>query len=350
MQPARLAILFLCLLAGPAFAEPLVPAAAPKTPEPSVPLPADALEDDEKGTLSLTLENDVFFGADRNYTNGFRASWVTPADKIPFILRPISRAIPTFPQQGEKRVSYAFGQSMFTPSDITDYNLRPLDRPYAGWLYGTIGMVNDTGKQLDTLELTLGIVGPESLAHPTQHFVHQYITDSPEPRGWYHQLDTEPGLILSYERKWRSYYQFSLLGHGVDFMPNLGASLGNVLTSAQAGATVRIGQHLPADYGPPRVRPSLSGSDYFMPTDGFGWYLFAGVQGRYVAHNIFLDGNTFTDSHSVEKENWVGDWQAGLAITYHTTRVTISQVHRTREYETQPQSDAFGSITVSTQF
>lgn len=313
----------------------------------------DAEEDiyaPEKGTFSLTFENDVFSGSDRSYTNGVRASWVTGADKIPSLLRPFANAIPTFPENGDKRVSYALGQSMFTPDDITDYTLRTDDRPYAGWLYGSMGLVSDTGEQLDVLSLTLGIVGPASMAQHTQRIVHQHVTGSPEPRGWYHQLDNEPGMILSYERKWRSYYAFDLFGYGVDATPSLGASLGNVYTAAETGFTVRLGKYLPADYGPPRVRPALSGSDFFVPTEGFGWYVFAGAQGRFVAHNIFLDGNTFSSSHSVDKNNWVGDLQAGIAVTYDNTRITLSHVYRTKEYELQDEADSFSALTLSYQF
>lgn len=318
--------------------------------------PAHGQEDDrpyakEGGTFSITMENDVVSGVDRDYTNGFRASWVTAADEIPTLLEPFADALPFFPEGGDKRVSYAVGQSMFTPDNISAYTLQRKARPYAGWLYGTVGLVSDTGDQLDTLELTLGIVGPLSRAHQTQHFVHHYITGSPKPHGWYHQLENEPGLVISYERKWRSYYQFSILdGYGVDFTPSIGGSLGNVLTALETGATVRFGKSLPADYGPPRVRPALSGSDFFIATPGFTWYVFAGVQGRYIARNIFLDGNSFSSSHSVDKESFVGDWQAGVAFTFGKTRLTMSHIHRSREFKGQEEADAFGAITLSLQF
>lgn len=305
---------------------------------------------DGRGTLSITFENDVFTGRDDGYTNGVRASWTTGADDIPLLLEPLARAIPSFPVEGRKRVSYAIGQSMFTPRDVSTTALQTSDRPYAGWLYGTVGLISDTGRQYDTLELTLGMVGPASLAEPTQKFVHEHITDSPRPMGWHHQLDNEPGIIVSYDRKWRSYYQFSALGHGVDFTPHMGASLGNIQTDARVGATFRIGRNLPTDYGPPRIRPSISGSDFFIPTRRLGWYLFAGTEGRFVARNIFLDGNTFSDSHSVDKENWVGDVQFGLAVTYKDWRAAYTHVMRTREYETQVNPETFGAFTISHQF
>ena len=80
--------------------------------------------------------------------------------------------------------------------------------------------------------------------------------------------------------------------------------------------TIRIGDDLPNNYGPPRIRPSLPGSDFFVNRDKLGWYLFAGFECRLVGRNIFLDGNTFSDSHSMDKRYLVGDFQTGVALTY----------------------------------
>lgn len=304
----------------------------------------------EKGTFSFTYENDIFTGQDDGYTNGVRIGYITPANDVPVLLEPLLFFNPLFPEEGEKRVSYSIGQSMFTPDDITLGALQPNDRPYAGWLWGSMGLISDTGTQYDTLELTLGIIGPYSFAEQTQHFIHKHVTDSPIPRGWDNQLHTEPGINIGYERKWRSYWELSALGYGVDVTPHAGLDLGNVLTDAKMGATFRFGKNLPSDYGPPRIRPSVSGSDFFRPTKGWGWYLFAGFEGRYVAHNIFLDGNTFADSHSVGRRPFVGDVQLGAAITYQKMRLAYTHVIRTEEYREQRGSDNFGALTLSYQF
>src|SRR3546814_13227351 len=85
------------------------------------------------------------------------------------------------------------------------------------------------------------------------------------------------------------------------------------MTFANAGATVRLGQDLSVDYGPPLIRPSLSGLAAIDGGSDLAWYLFAGVEGRATARNIFLDGNTFSDSHHVDKKNFVADPQFGVA-------------------------------------
>jgi lipid A 3-O-deacylase len=306
-------------------------------------------KEDHDAIFTFSLENDLFMGEDDNYTNGVRFAYLSPESTVPRWIEDGANLIPFFASNGHKRWHAAFGQSMFTPSDITVKTFQPNDRPYAGWTYGSVGVISDTGKRLDNLQLTVGVVGPSSLAEQTQDFVHSMV-GSNDPQGWRHQLHNEPGIVLTYERKWRGLYEFSPFGLGVDITPTLGGSLGNIYTHAAAGAIVRIGYDLPADYGPPLIQPNLPGSDFFVPNSDFSWYLFTGLEGRAVARNIFLDGNTFQNSHSVDKYPLVGGAQFGLAFIVYDTRIAYTHVLRTKEFERQPRNDAFGAFTISRRF
>lgn len=306
-------------------------------------------DEDHKGIYTLALENDLFSGSDDNYTNGVRVAFLSAENNFPTWLEEGANALPFLSAKGHKRWHIAFGQSMFTPHDLTQTQLQIDDRPYAGWLYGSLGLISDTGYRLDNLQLSIGMVGPASLAAQTQRFVHDVI-DTTRPEGWDHQLHDEPGLMLTYERKWRNLYEFSPFGWGVDITPSLGGSIGNVYTHAAAGAVIRFGYDLPSDYGPPLIRPNLPGSDFFSPNKDVAWYLFAGFEGRAVARNIFLDGNTFQDSHRVDKYPLVGGLQAGIAFTFENTRLAYTHILRTREFHGQPEADSFGAITLSRRF
>ncbi|MBY0406850.1 MAG: lipid A deacylase LpxR family protein [Rickettsiales bacterium] len=304
--------------------------------------------EDKSGIFSVVYENDVFAGTDQNYSNGVRFAWLSSED-VPDEAEWLAAHVLPIEESGKKRISLAAGQSMFTPRDLTRRDLIRDDRPYAGWLYVSGGMVSDTGSELDNIVLTLGVVGPASLAEQTQKFVHTTVTGE-YPQGWNNQLKNEPGAVLTYEHKWRSIAEFSPFGLGVDFTPHVGVNLGNVFTDAAMGGTVRIGYDLPGDYGPPRIRPSLPGSDFFIPTRELGGYVFAGVEGRAVGRNIFLDGNTFRDSHSVDKKLLVGGLQAGVAVTYGQTRLSYTHVLLTKEFKTQKEDSQFGALTLSWRF
>lgn len=302
------------------------------------------------GTLSFVLENDVFYNADRHYTNGVRFAWVADRDQpVPAWAQELAEWMPWFPKDAVVRHGYAFGQSMFTPRDITLRNLPKGERPYAGWLHASVGLGVETDDLVDQFGVTLGVVGPASLAEQTQKFVHKHI-GADKPEGWRHQLRNEPGLVLSWKRTNRDVFVTDVLGQGLDLATYHGLTLGNVFTNGRAGFVFRFGHNLPRDYGPPRIEPAMPSASDFYSASGFRWYLFAGLEGRAVARNIFLDGNTFRDSDSVKKRYLVGDFQAGLVMDWHDWRLSYTHVARSHEFRSQRDSDVFGAFSVMRRF
>lgn len=315
----------------------------------SITAPAAGADDDrppdDRGTFTLLIENDAIYDSDRHYTNGLKAAWLS-SENIPAWLHRLGNYLPFFSSDSRRRYGISVGQSIFTPEDKDSTAVVSNDRPYAGWLYAGFAMTADSGNQLDTFELNVGVVGPHAQGEWMQNNFHSVI-GSDNANGWDNQLHDEFGAVLYYEHKWRGLLETSRGGLGVDVTPHVGGALGNVYTYAAGGATLRFGQDLPADYGPPRVRPALAGTGFFNPSAGFGWYLFAGAEGRAVARDIFLDGNTFGDSPSVDKEPFVADLQAGIAVTIKTVRLAFTQVYRTREFEGQSGPNTFGAFSVS---
>lgn len=303
----------------------------------------------ERGAFSVLFENDIFFNSDHDYTNGVELAYTTAPDDTPDWASGIAHSLPFFTKKGDVRTRYGLGQDIFTPRNLSATDPSPTDRPYAGFLYGSIGVVADSGVHLDQLQVTLGVVGPASLAEDSQNFVHRIIKDR-QALGWHYQLRDEPGLIVNYERAFKIIPPQSLLGGVFDIEPHYGLAVGNVYDYANAGAMARFGVNLPKDYGPMRIQPSLPGSDYFEPTAGFGAYVFAGVDGRAVARNLFLDGNSFEASRSVRKMNLVGDITFGAAVTFDSFRLAFTRVIRSREYKTQDRQDQFGAVDLTFRF
>jgi hypothetical protein len=315
----------------------------------AVAFPSAAATDAKNGVWTLLVENDLFYGSDRNYTSGVGLAWVASPKPAPDWAVRMARSVPWFPEIGEIRHGYIVGQNMYTPRDISLPDPPLDDRPYAGWLYATIGLGVESAGQTDFFALTVGVVGPASLAEQSQKAIHE-ITGSPHPQGWDTQLQNEPGIELAYQRRWRDVLTGSFAGLELDLTPHAGGALGNVYTYANAGFTVRYGKRLTSDLGPMRIRPSPPGSGFFVPADTFSWYVFVGVDGRVVARNVFLDGNTWRESRSVDKETLVGDLQWGAAVTWKGVRASYTHVRRTREFETQGPSSDFGAFAVSVAF
>lgn len=301
----------------------------------------------EVGTLSLVVENDFFARTDQNYTNGLRLQYLRPKGNVSDITGWIGQYLLGVEDESRIYEGVSIGQSLFTPLDITDPNPRPGEQPYAGWLYLEFAGIVDNVRSVDTASATFGIVGPAAGGEFVQNTFHQLI-DSEIAQGWDNQLRNEPGIVFSFDRTWR--VGRSTRQYGLDLLPSAGASLGNVLTEARAGFTLRLGPDLEDDLGAPRIRPSLAGAGFLSGDPDFNWYVFAGVQGRAVARNIFLDGNTFADSLSVKKRNLVADAQAGLVLQYRGLQFSYTLVRRSREFATQQEPHYFAAFSLTARY
>ena len=307
-----------------------------------------------KNYMSVSYENDLIgSGSDENYTSGFQINYFNIDQRPPELVRKLANNWPGIEVGEATGVSYSFGQKIFTPQDISNPNPQPNDRPWAGWLYGSIALSNVYKDHIDNFGVTLGVVGPASLAEHTQKFIHENITDSPEPQGWDNQLHTEPGLILSWERRWPVVLAAEVGGWRLQGEPNVSVALGNINTFAGIGGTLTFGPNQKQlQDTPPRLPPSMAGTGYFdTPQDrDWDWYLFTGINGRAVARDIFLDGNTFRDSESIDKKNFVADANAGVALTYGNTRISYTLVYRTKEFDGQEDPSIFGSLSLTQRF
>ncbi len=306
---------------------------------------APASADEKDRGVTLVLENDVISGTDRHYTNGFQLSYLFPQSDLSGFFDKLGQK--TAGQLGGA-VTYfkiSVGQSIFTPEDISTPAPLPDQHPYAGWLYTNLTYFAERKSVLDTFSLDLGMIGPAAQGETVQREFHKLI-DGQDPKGWDNQLENEFGLTASIERKWRA-RPVSLGPLDFDFTPNVGVSLGNVLTQGKGGITLRLGEDLMRDFGPPRVRPALTGSGAFRPSGQFSWYFFGGAEGRAIARNIFLDGNTFRDSLSVDKRHFVADFQVGVVVQGGPVQISYTWVARTEEFKTQEDNQQFGAIALS---
>ncbi len=299
------------------------------------------------GVLSLTFENDTFSSEDRYYTNGLRLAWQTPATESALLQR-VGRTLAPWllPAEAEIGWGVSISQSIFTSRKRLTPNPPRDDHPYAGHLAGAFTLSAASANSLGILELSLGVIGPSSGAEETQELAHR-VLDRRRVRGWDRQLDDRPAGLLALERRWHRALATGPLGLELGVVPAVGVHLGNVQTSAAGGALLRIGHGLEMDFGPPRVRPALSGLGIFRPPEGFAWYLFAGVEGRAIAYQETLDGNR-NGFWQIDREPLVADVPIGLVLAYGRTRLAFTFVSQTRTFDEQPDPwHRFGSLTLS---
>lgn len=315
-------------------------------------------------TLILTEENDFFAGTDEQYTNGMKLTWISgdlkkyaEDERLPGFVLPYLRALPFVNEPGQQyNVALSLGQNMYVPRNTQTEAPQPDDRPYAGWSYLSLALHAKTATQLDSFETSIGVVGPSALAGQTQNNYHT-LMGFKRVEGWRNQIHDEPGLMLSWQRTLRA--QRIDLGRDVawDVLPHARVTVGNVQTHAAAGFETRLGYLLPWDFGTSLIQPGGGVSAPADPDDprlradtAFGLHLFAGAEGRAVARNIFLDGNTWEHSPHVPKKPLVADLMAGIGVVLGQAKLTYTHVYRTEEFDGQKGPQMFGSVSLSVTF
>lgn len=315
-------------------------------------------------TVNFYLENDLFSDTDQDYTNGVRVSFVSPNlesyrydPAMPKVVNQINDRFDSLlglKDTETRNVVISLSQLMFTPETIDATELLPDERPYAGYLALGFAYHGRSQNRLDSVEVSLGMVGPSSLAENSQDMIHD-LRGLDKFQGWDNQLKDEPTLQLVYENKLRLVKQELPLGLKHDLISHAGAALGNVGVYANVGGEYRLGWDLPDDFGTSAVRPAgdnsapgrgdirlQPGDDYF-----YGLHGFLSIDGKAVAHDIFLDGNTWKDSHSVDKKYFVGEIAVGFSFLIKRWKLSYAQVFRSREFEGQARHHEYGSFTLS---
>ena len=330
-------------------------------------------EKERPSHLTLQLDNDLFAGSDRDYTNGVRIALLSPV--LALDLNPLQKLMVRFhnsltdigvssglikEEQGEIRLDWGTGltQLMYTPDDLDALVPPPGERPFAGWL-GLEWSLNVYNREsMSSLTFVVGLTGPNSLAEPVQDFVHNNISNNRTFVGWDSQVPEEITFNLLLDRKLRLRRLEQVTGKGwleMDGYLEWGLALGNFRTEAYAGVLLRLGYDLPLVYLTPRVQLGSYSSPLMFdgagPKGDWSWGVFAGTRGTAVAHAITLDGPVFRDYvHSVESSPFVAEVILGVGFRYKLWQLVFARTFRTEEFEGQGRDHEYGSIMVGRQF
>ncbi len=331
-------------------------------------------KDDTKGYLTFFFDNDLFGGTDENYTNGARLSWITegkPAINIPVMQENLHRFSGgsdslewmqkvfgfRHPAQIEYSYGFALSQLMFTPATAETKTPPPGERPYAGWAgIGFSLHARDTHAQ-NSVEITIGVVGPSAYAEDTQNYIHD-IRDIDRFQGWDSQIPNEPTLNLYFNQRRR----IELLDQWQNVPGNIkldgfyetGYALGNYRTGVQVGFLVRAGWNLPVEFADPRLTPTAHSQRIYsggVNTSDWSFYALVGAQASGTLHDITLDGPVFRNYDTgVDREPFVGELYAGFGIRHKDCELSYVHTFRTKTFKTQDENQSFGSLAVRFQF
>ncbi len=301
---------------------------------------------DPNAIVTLQIENDALNNTDRYYTSGLRLGYTSPTTTMPGALARIGRALWG---DGTQRFAIGLEQLLFTPSDTQISPPDPNDRPYAGLLMANFALIHDTDRARSIVGLDLGVIGPAALGEEVQDGFHSLIGQHGN-KGWGFQLPNQPTFDLNVGRIWRLPL-FTAGSLETDVLPQAGAMAGTWRVSAMAGVQIRIGQGLNSDFGAPRIRPGMDGTDAYTATRPVAWYIFAGADGQAVGWDETLNGEPFAGTRHVSPLPLVGELEAGIAVLAYGLRFSFTHVVQTPAFRHQSGGlFQFNSAAVSLKF
>jgi lipid A 3-O-deacylase len=321
--------------------------------------------------MVFQMDNDLFLGSDRNYTNGIRLGFVKELGKGTGFNRLLQKQLYALSGADEHssffrwrlrnrenlRFASGFGltQLMFTPNDSKAKTAPKGQRPYAGWLGLEFSLHAKNDDQVSSVTFSIGTTGNSSLAEKSQKWVHENISGSPVYQGWDSQIPVQQTLNFHFDHKQRIVPLERVIGLiQFDGYYEWGAAVGNFQTNAYGGALIRVGYNLPATHSTPRVQLGSYGHELFRaanPQDKpFSILAFFGARTTAVMHDITLDGPQFSNFDTgVESKHLVGELVAGFGIRYLFVDLSYSQTLHSDEFYTQNRNLQFGSVMLRLQ-
>jgi hypothetical protein len=288
----------------------------------------------DAGSFTLEMDNDLFAGRggllDQDYTQGFHFSF--NRRESPVALSRVLDRLENCPAENGcvTRATILVGQEIYTPRYIP--SIAPDDRPFAGWLYGGVQSSAVSDRDLTSVSIKAGVTGPPSLAEQLQVTFHEMFPSVMIPPGWNNQLKFEPGLIVTASRQ-----NFSELRAGpasIGLIKSGTISLGNILTDAEGGLTLRAGLNAPHPWN-------------LEKQNHLGGYASFGLREDIVLHSLFLDGNTFREGPRVKRIPFVWQKEIGAGVSIGSISLDGRLITRSQEYSMGRRYLPYGTISMT---
>ncbi len=316
-------------------------------------LTAFADADNNIDFMSFKAENDSFFEEDGLYSNGLLLSWgyddVAALDKqsLPGWLAYLAqKSYLSSAQYQGYAITYSFAHLLQTAIDIKLAELVREDAPYVGMLAWRGQLSAYDAFTLDRASLTLGVVGPVAAAEPLQKLAH-YVISANHPQGWNNQIGNEAVLQLQAERSWRVYKK-KFKHTEMDLLTAANAGIGNLRSDMGVAVGLRWGMDLQSSFSSASAFPMQKLNYAHHSSDG--WYLFTNMSAFYVLNDIFIDGNSFQESHSVDLIHQQYGASIGAMANIAQWNIVYTLLQFSDQYHGQNQRSRFGSLTFTYHF
>lgn len=285
--------------------------------------------------IQITEDDDIFLPprdqTDRYYTSGTQIGLYYTKYKRNFL----SKLLVSLEGHPDNLYNVSLTQQMYTPANTQQRDIVKGDRPYAGVLYFSHGLISssDSSAQRVTSQLSFGIMGPYALGQELQTSFHQLINNNESPQGWANQLNND--IILNYFLQYEK--RIAKPSQRMDVIGLMNFNVGTLINNLGLGITLRCGSFNSyfSNYDKIGVRPEAGRPTTVRP---FQLYFYARPQFLMVMNNSLLQGGPFTyggEAYRIRKDdinNCIVQFEYGFVIGYKRFGLLIGETTRTSEF------------------
>lgn len=302
----------------------------------------------QAASLSFSIDNDLFLGLDKHYTNGLRLAYLSDTQTGTASqcgLYAIFCHLPGLSGNQHQAWSVAVQQMMITPKDIRQTEQNFDDLPYVGFTHLDVGVYGWNEKRLTGYGLRLGVVGDLSGAEASQKFIHKFI-GSKQPKGWKHQLgnDVIAGLYAFQSLQLIDYQTANQYRTTLHYLYGIDAN--NYLGAVRTGALVQWGRKLHPMFIPDFTGLSTGGAmiGAYDNSSRTSWSLFGGLFGEYDAYSYLVDRAPST--YQLDEKRWVANVIIGTGHRWHRLHAFFTLRTGTSLLENRHVDLTFGNVTL----
>ncbi len=249
-----------------------------------------------KNAFELRHDNDFLLFTDRYYTTGtfigVRSNDYKRSDSI-----------------NKRQYRIFILQEIYTPSDLLEVNIKRLDRPYAGFIGISNGLMFTNNKRMWDTSLLFGFSGPLSAAERIQSYFHESAAEDSRVPIWEGQIKNSLHFngYLQFAREW----QLEPNPFSVYVAINPIGALGTKDIYLQNDVAFYFGKRNP-----------MNTTSAYNQLGDFKKELFFSIRlgYRYIFHDALLEGNIIEDFSVFLKEPYQNLFLYNFELFHHNKR------------------------------
>jgi len=294
-----------------------------------------------KNEFGFKTENDAYLAIkqDRYYTNGlflFFRSALKPTAK-----QDTSKVV-------KKIWSISAGQKMYNAQSGYVPNIDFIDRPFAGYLYGSTSLQwLLKNENVFKAEIQGGIIGPSALGEEGQELYHD-IFGFYELNGWQYQVKDEfaLNLILNYDR-----LLYRSASRKIDFSLPVEARIGNTFSGIKTGVLFRTGGLNPLYHSSATQSNVASYKEAHVLDKEFYFFLKPSLD--LVLYDATISGGLFREDKgdvTFDNKPLVFSQELGLAYSQKRWTLNFSLLFKSKEVKSSAKAHQYGIIDIFYRF